>query len=77
MMEHRGRRDIVKLGDLFLAQLGYLSAFLGEHSAYFAQRATKLSKSSQWASKSWPIYAMTNVRRRAMMQIEPSGPAGR
>ena len=25
--------------------------------------------SSKWASKSWPIYAMTHVRLRAMMQI--------
>jgi hypothetical protein len=69
-MEHRGRHGIAKMGDLFLAQLGYLSAAEG-------RRATTLSKSSRWASKSWPICVMTNVRRRAMMQIKPIGPAGR
>ena len=70
IMEHRGRQGIVKVGDLLLAQLGYLSAAEG-------RRATTRSKSSKWANKSWPICTMTNVRHRAMMEIKPIGPAGR
>jgi hypothetical protein len=78
MMEHRGRQAIVKPGDLFLAQFGYLSAAPARASIVpTLPSATMLSKSSKWASKSWAVCTMTNVRRRAMMQIEPIGRVGR